>query len=151
MLQSNFRQTHASLKDVLKSEAYFLSILGCQEDKDPAKLFVWDFDIQVALQGRFCKGIGGSLFMDFNFSWFLLKGIDWSLELVKCKVEIMALISQRRDPKWNPPSAHSGSSCAKKHETVFHDYSTLLSNQGGWLLVRKPKVLCGYPPSSGGC
>lgn len=44
-------------KDLLKSEAYFLSFSGCQENKDPEKLFAWGFNIPGALQGRFCKGV----------------------------------------------------------------------------------------------
>lgn len=81
MLQSNFSRTeNASVNDLLESEAYFLLISGCQENQGPAKPFDWALGSQAALQGRFCKRVGGSPIMDFNFGWFLPRGIDlWNL------------------------------------------------------------------------
>lgn len=46
MPQSNCNRTNASVRELLKSEAYFLSILGCQENKGP---FDWALNLQAAL------------------------------------------------------------------------------------------------------
>lgn len=46
MSQSNCNRMNASVRELLKSEAYFLSILGCQENKGP---FGWALNIQATL------------------------------------------------------------------------------------------------------
>lgn len=93
--KSNFRS-----KDSLKSEAYFLSISGCQENREiqqsclsGASLCGWLF------RADFARGLGGRLITGINFSWCLLQGTHWSLELVKSKVERMDLTVERRNVK----------------------------------------------------
>lgn len=147
--QSHFRRMHANVKirwnlKPISCPSHAVRRIKIQQRcLSGVSIFGWLF------RADFVRGLGegsSQVLISVDSYWKVLIDL-WNLWSLRWRDRI----SQWRDAMWKLPSSQ-GLPVSQKHNTIFHDHNSRLSNQRAlFLLVRKPKVMSAYLPSSGWC